>query len=87
MNNDKLMLLTMLTSEIESILAIFMLIPTTTGGPKEKKKQTKRERSLGNYQLSISKKCTYNEEQNKNLSIKVEKKPNTLQLVDIYFTW
>lgn len=31
----------MLTSEIESILAIFMLIPTTTGGPKEKKKKNK----------------------------------------------
>lgn len=39
MNNDKLILLTMLTSEMESILAIFILIPTTTGGPKEKEKK------------------------------------------------
>lgn len=45
MNNDKLMLLTMLTSEMESILAIFILIPTMTGGPKEKKKK-QRERKV-----------------------------------------
>lgn len=76
MNNDKLMLLTMLTSEMESILAIFILIPTMTGGPKEKKKKTKREKSLGNYNIIAlrqhHKKCIYNEEQNKNLKIKVE---------------
>lgn len=43
MNNAKLMLLTMLTSEMESILAIFILIPTMTGGPTEKRKERERE--------------------------------------------
>lgn len=36
------MLLTMLTSEMESILAIFILIPTMTGGPTEKTKREKK---------------------------------------------
>lgn len=31
--------LTMLTSEMESMLAIFMLIPTMTGGPERKEKE------------------------------------------------
>lgn len=41
-SNAKLLLLTMLTSEMESILAIFILIPTMTGGPTEKTKREKK---------------------------------------------
>lgn len=36
------LILTMLTSEIESILAILMLIPTTTGGPVVRQGKNKR---------------------------------------------
>lgn len=38
-NTRMLKKLTMLTSEMESMLAIFMLIPTMTGGPERKEKE------------------------------------------------